>query len=304
MGIWLDARGADPELDLRSVVPGKTIAVAGVYDGLSARLAMQAGFKALYLSGAGLSASMALPDLGLLTLEDVVRAARTVVRASSLPVIVDCDTGFGEALNVMRTVRELEEVGVSCIQIEDQQMPKKCGHLNDKRLISITDMCAKIAAARKASSRLAICARTDAVQESLDQAIYRAKAYRQAGADIIFVEALRTVDEIRRVRSEIDAPLLANMTEFGRTPSLSVSKWEELGFELVIFPVSALRVTAGAIKEFYASLQKNGDASEYLPKMMTRAQLYDHIGYFEYEELDSKIARTRMLEINENQNEH
>jgi methylisocitrate lyase len=259
---------------------------------MSALLARRAGFEALYLSGAALSASMALPDLGLLTLEDVTRRAREVVRASGLPLIVDCDTGFGEALNVMHTARCLEEAGAACIQIEDQQFPKKCGHLNDKRLIPADDMCRKVAAARSAASDLLICARTDAAGSSLDDAIARARRYTDAGADLIFVEALTSADHIRRVRREVSAPLLANMTEFGRTPQLSLQEWHEFGYEVVIFPVSEFRIAARATERFYASLRRNGHAQEMLPDMMTRAALYDTIGYYDYEALDASIART------------
>ena len=176
--------------------PGAT-PVAGVFDGMSALLAKEAGFQSLYVSGAGLSASRALPDLGLLTMEEVVTSTRDVVRASGLPVIVDCDTGFGEALNVMRVVRELEAIGAACIQIEDQRFPKKCGHLNDKQLIPTVDMCRKIEAARRAASSMLICARTDAADSSLDDAVARARSYAEAGADIIFVEALSNLDMIR-----------------------------------------------------------------------------------------------------------
>jgi methylisocitrate lyase len=293
MTVWLDDPSSDPVLDTKSLKSGAGVmAVAGAYDGISARLAARSGFKALYLSGAALSASMALPDLGLLTMEDVLLAAKTVVRASGLPVIVDCDTGFGEALNVMRSVRELEAVGVACIQIEDQQLPKKCGHLNDKRLISVDDMCGKIAAAKRAARSMKICARTDAASTSLDEAIFRAKRYVSAGADIIFVEALTTVDDMRRVRSEFSIPLLANMTEFGRTPPLSLNQWGEIGFEIVIYPVSALRVAAKSIENFYTSLQNRGDVGDFLPSMMTRAELYERIGYYEYEHLDAQIVAT------------
>lgn len=292
---WLDgATGKEsPQVDLRALGSGRgSIAVAGAWDGISAVLAARAGFKTLYLSGAALSASMALPDLGLLTLDDVWRAARTVVRASGLPVIVDCDTGFGEALNVMRTVRELEAVGVSCIQIEDQLFPKKCGHLNDKRLISADDMCRKVSAAKRAAGTMAICARTDAASVLLDEAIERANRYVEAGADIIFVEALTNLDDIRRVRAEVRAPLLANMTEFGRTPQIPFSEWEALSYELVIYPVSALRVASRAMEHFYGSLAKKGSAADFLPEMMTRAELYEQIGYFDYEKLDTQIAQT------------
>lgn len=270
----------------------QTTAVAGAWDGISAALAAQAGFNALYLSGAALSASMALPDLGLLTLDDVWRAARTVVRASNLPVIVDCDTGFGEALNVMRLVKEMESIGVSCLQIEDQQFPKKCGHLNDKKVVSAEDMCRKISAAKHASDKLSICARTDAAFISMDEALERANQYVDAGADVIFVEALTNLDDIKRVRAEVKAPLLANMTEFGRTPQIPLKEWEDYGYELVIYPVSALRVGAKAIESFYQSLAANGDASPHIPEMMTRAELYERIGYFEYEKLDEQIIKT------------
>ncbi len=271
---------------------GRATAVAGAWDGISASLAAQAGFKALYLSGAALSASMALPDLGLLTLDDVWRAARTVVRASNLPVIVDCDTGFGEALNVMRLVKEMESIGVSCLQIEDQQFPKKCGHLNDKKVVTAEDMCRKISAAKHAADKLSICARTDAAFISMDEAIERANLYVEAGADVIFVEALTNLDDIKRVRAEVKAPLLANMTEFGRTPQIPLKDWEDYGYELVIYPVSALRVGARAIENFYRSLADNGDASPHIPEMMTRAELYERIGYFEYEKLDEQIIQT------------
>ncbi|WEX10652.1 methylisocitrate lyase [Chelativorans sp. AA-79] len=277
---------------LRSLISGGTTAAAGVYDGMSAVLAAQAGFDALYLSGAALSASKAIPDLGLLTLEEVTRSAREIVRASNLPLIVDCDTGFGEALNVMRAVRDLEEVGVACIQIEDQQFPKKCGHLNDKRVVSIDDMCRKVAAARKASDDMVLCARTDAAFISLEEAIDRAKRYADAGADLIFVEALTSHEAIQQVRREVSSPLLANMTEFGRTPSISVSDWAAYGYEVVIFPVSAFRVASKAVQSFYASLKATGSAAAFLPQMMTRAELYDTISYFEYEALDASIAET------------
>ena len=290
---WLSGAGRPDAAGLKALsAAGRAVAVAGAWDGMSAALASQAGFRALYLSGAALSASMALPDLGLLTLDDVWRAARTVVRASGLPLIVDCDTGFGEALNIMRTVRELESVGVACIQIEDQQLPKKCGHLNDKRLVSADDMCRKVAAAKRAAHSALICARTDAASVSLEEAIVRARRYVDAGADIIFVEALTTVDDIRRVRGEIDAPLLANMTEFGRTPQITLLEWEKLGYNLVIYPVSALRVASRAMEKFYRALAAEGSAQAFLTEMMTRAELYERIGYFDYEELDGQIART------------
>jgi methylisocitrate lyase len=289
---WLrGSAGGSNELSTM-LAKGGTTPVAGCYDGLSGLLAKRAGFEALYLSGAALSASMALPDLGLITMEEVIRAARSVVRASGLPLIVDCDTGFGEALNVMRAVRELESVGVSCIQIEDQDFPKKCGHLNDKRLIPTDDMCRKIAAAKNAADTMLICARTDAVMISLDEAIDRAQRYVDAGADIIFVEAMTSEEQIRAARSALKVPLLGNMTEFGRTPQIPLQQWQDYGVDLVIYPVSALRVAARAMEDFYGALMRNGDVSAHLPSMMTRAELYEAISYFEFETLDQSIART------------
>lgn len=272
--------------------PGVTTPVAGVYDGISSLLAKEAGFQALYLSGAGLSASRALPDLGLLTMDEVVTATRDIVRASGLPVIVDCDTGFGEALNVMRVVRELEAVGAACIQIEDQRFPKKCGHLNDKQIIPAADMCRKIEAARRASTSLLICARTDAAESSVEDAISRARRYADAGADIIFVEALTDPDVIKQVRSGIDSPLLANMTEFGRTPYFDRTQWSEFGYQLVIYPVSALRVAMKALQRFYKDLMDRGEVGNHLDEMMSRRELYEIIRYFDYEACDDSIART------------
>ena len=290
---WLEGSATESRAaQFRRLIAQPALAVPGAYDGMSALLARNAGFKALYLSGAALSASMALPDLGLITLDDVGRRAREIIRASNLPLIVDCDTGFGEALNIMRAVRELEETGAACIQIEDQQFPKKCGHLNDKRLVPVEDMCRKITAARRASKELVICARTDAAGSSLDDAILRANRYVEAGAELIFVEALTTPDHFRRVRQEISAPLLANMTEFGRTPQTSLKQWTDYGFNVVIYPVSSFRVASRAIQQFYGSLATHGDVSEYLPQMMPRSELYDAIQYYDYEKLDASIAKT------------
>lgn len=293
---WLDgaAQGrADRAAVLRQLIARKqSVAVPGAADGMSAQLARDAGFEALYLSGAAVSASMALPDLGMLTLEDVARKAREVVRASGLPLIVDADTGFGEVLNTMRAVRELEEAGAACIQIEDQVFPKKCGHLNDKSVVPVEDMCRKIAAARQASSGLLICARTDAGAADFDDAIRRANRYVAAGADVIFVEALHSIEAMRRARAEIAAPLLANMTEFGRTPQTSLQTFNELGYELVIYPVSAARAAWRASKSVYEAIKRDGEVGTSIDTMMTRAELYQTIGYYDYEALDAKIVKT------------
>lgn len=271
----------------------KFIAMAGVYDPMSALLARQAGFEALYLSGGALTASLGLPDLGLLTMEELVNAARGIVRATRLPVLVDGDTGYGEALNTMRLMRELEEVGVAAVQLEDQVLPKKCGHLNGKQLVTAQEMAEKIAAAAQARQDCRIIARTDAVaSEGLEAAIARAQLYVEAGADAIFPEALTDLDQFAAFAQAIDAPLLANMTEFGRTPQTSAQEFEEMGYAMAIWPVSSLRIAAQAMGDFYRSLHETGTAKEQVAKMQTRADLYELINYYGYEALDHTIQKT------------
>ena len=291
---WFDAsagpdRAAGDRLRALLRAPG-IVGMPGAHDALSARLAQRAGFQALYLSGAALSASMALPDLGVITLEELCQTTRQLVRATGLPVLVDGDTGYGEALNVMRLVRELEEAGAAAVQIEDQVLPKKCGHLNDKRLADADDMARKLAAARRARTHLLIVARTDAAALSLDEAIRRARLYLEAGADIVFPEALTSDDDFRAFAAEVDAPLLANMTEFGRTPYRTAAQVEALGFKLVIWPVSSLRVAARAVADLYAHLAATGETAGRLDRMLTRAELYDTLGYHDFESLDQSIA--------------
>lgn len=271
-----------------------SLPVAGVYNPLSAKIAKDQGFQALYLSGASLSASLALPDLGVMTVDELIYAVRGILRASNLPLIVDCDTGYGEILNLMTLSKTLDDMGVAAIQVEDQVMPKKCGHLNDKRLIPVDDMCRKIVACKTSAKKTLICARTDAGQISIEDAIKRAIAYRKAGADMIFVEALRSTLDMKMVREKVEGPLLANMTEFGITPETSMKEWEELGFELVIYPVSSLRVAAATMRDFYKSLLQNGSASQFKEKMMTRAELYEVIDYHQYEELDKNIVKSEV----------
>ena len=276
----------------QAITKKASLPVAGVYNPLSAKIAKDQGFQALYLSGAALSASLALPDLGVMTADELIYAVRGILRASNLPLIVDCDTGYGEILNLMTLSQALDSMGVAAIQIEDQVMPKKCGHLNDKRLISVEDMCRKIVACKTSAKKTLVCARTDAGQLSIDEAIKRAIAYRKAGADIIFVEALRTTSDMQMVREKVEGPLLANMTEFGVTPETSMEEWGKLGFELVIYPVSSLRVAAATMKDFYKSLLESGSASQFKEKMMTRAELYEVIDYQHYEELDKTIVKS------------
>jgi methylisocitrate lyase len=267
------------------------LTIPGAHHGLAAILARRAGFEALYLSGAALSASMGLADLGVMTIEELTTTTRTICRAAGLPLIVDADTGYGGILNVMRVVRELEDAGAAAIQIEDQMLPKKCGHLNDKLLAPPEDAAARIAAARRARRDIRIIARTDAAaSEGLEGALKRAQLYLDSGADAIFPEALTDSAMFRRFAREIRAPLLANMTEFGRTPCFMAHEFEEFGFKMVIWPVSSLRVAANSITELYAELKEKGTAEAMVDRMQTRAELYDAIGYRDYERLDASVA--------------
>jgi methylisocitrate lyase len=265
----------------------------GSYNGLSALQAKDAGFEALYLSGAAMTASMGLPDLGMITVDEVCFFIRQIARATGLPLLVDGDTGYGEALNVMHCVRSFEEAGAAAVHFEDQILPKKCGHLNDKKLASIDEMCAKIAAAKRARRHLYIIARTDAVaSEGMAGGIERAKRYLAAGADAIFPEALTTKEMFITFAQAIDAPLLANMTEFGRTPFFTAQEFEEMGYKMVIWPVTALRMAGKAHEKLYATLKTKGSAQSLLPEMQTRAELYEILRYFDYEELDKSLVKT------------
>ena len=265
----------------------------GAYNGLSSLQAKSAGFEALHLSGAAMSASMGLPDLGIISIEDVCFFIRQIARSSQLPILADGDTGYGEVLNVMQMVRAFEDAGAGAVQIEDQILPKKCGHLNDKKLAPAEDMAAKVAAARKARRHLYIVARTDAFASmGLDEAIRRAKLYVEAGADAIFPEALSDAQDFRKFASEVKVPLLANMTEFGKTPFMKASEFEALGYKMVIWPVSALRMAAKAHEELYATLRDTGWAKPLAERMQTRAELYATIGYHEFEELDASVVRS------------
>jgi methylisocitrate lyase len=272
---------------------GPILPLPGAYNGLAALQAKRAGFEALYLSGAAMSASMGLPDLGIITVEDVCGFIRQVSRASALPVLVDGDTGYGEALNVMHMVRAFEEAGAAAVHIEDQVLPKKCGHLNDKRLVAAEEMAAKIAAAARARRHLYIIARTDAAaSEGLDGAVARARRYLKAGADAIFPEALSSAEMFREFAARIDAPLLANMTEFGRTPYFTAEEFRAMGYRMVIWPVSALRIAAKAHEELYATIAREGGPKSLIGRMQTRQELYETIAYADYETLDASIVKS------------
>jgi methylisocitrate lyase len=273
---------------------GAILRIPGTHNGMAALQAKAAGFEALYLSGAAMTASMGLPDLGIITVDEVAFFIRQVARASGLPVVVDGDTGYGEALNVMHMVRVFEEAGAGAVHIEDQLLPKKCGHLNDKKLADAHDMATKVAAAAKARGHLYLIARTDAAaSEGLDGAVARAKLYLEAGADAIFPEALNTAEMFRAFAERMPGvPLLANMTEFGKTPFFTASEFEAMGYAMVIWPVSALRVANRAQEELYAAIARDGGAHKLVDRMQTRAELYATIGLHDYEALDASIVQT------------
>ncbi|KJZ26460.1 methylisocitrate lyase [Tritonibacter mobilis] len=263
----------------------------GAHNGQAALQARAAGFDGLYLSGAAMTASMGVPDLGIITVDEVSFFIRQIARASGLPLLVDGDTGYGEALNAMHMVRCFEEAGAGAVHLEDQILPKKCGHLNDKRLLPAADMAAKVAAATRAARDLVVIARTDAAaSEGVEGTVARSKLYIEAGADAIFTEALTSVEMFREIRAALPGVrLLANMTEFGRTPTLTAQKFEDLGYDMVIWPVSSLRVANRAQQRLYEALQRDGATTALLPEMQTRSELYQTIGLGEFEALDQSI---------------
>jgi len=266
----------------------------GTHNGMAALQARDAGFPAVYLSGAAMTASMGLPDLGIITMDEVAFFIRQVSRASGLPVLADGDTGYGEALNVMNMVRTFEDAGAAAVHIEDQLLPKKCGHLNDKKLAAAHDMAAKVAAAAKARRHLYVIARTDAAaSEGMDGAVARAKLYIEAGADAIFPEAMTSPAMFAEfARLVPDVPLMANMTEFGKTPFITASEFQAMGYRMVIWPVSSLRVANKAQQNLFTALKRDGGTHNMIDQMQTRAELYATIGLPDYEALDASIVQT------------
>ena len=298
---WFDSGRSTPPMGERLQLlweRPEILQTPGAHNALSALLAKRAGFEALYLSGGAVSASLGLPDLGVMTIEEVLVFVRSITRATDLPLIVDGDTGYGEALNVMRLVRDLEDAGAAAVQLEDQILPKKCGHLSDKRLVEPEAMAAKIAAAVKSRRHLRIIARTDAIaSEGLDAAISRAQLYRAAGADMIFPEALIDAEDMARFTAAVSAPMLANMTEFGKTLYLTAAQFQDLGFDLVIWPVSSLRAAAERIDTLYKHLASDGGQGGFLDQMMSRKEIYEVIGYHDYEALDDSIAQSIVPDV-------
>jgi carboxyvinyl-carboxyphosphonate phosphorylmutase len=271
------------------------ILAPGAYDALTARLIEQGGFPAVYMTGFGTSASLlGRPDVGLLTMSQMVDNARRIAQAVDVPVIADADTGYGNPLNVIRTVQEYELAGVSAIHIEDQVMPKKCGHMENKQVIAAAEMIEKIRAAVEArrSSEFLITARTDArAVEGLDSALRRARAYSEAGADILFVEAAQNEDEVAQVaRAFPNVPLLFNWAEGGKTPPLPLERLKELGYRIIIFPISALLTAAKAVRGILAEIKTEGTPRRIFSDGSSFREFNEMIGLGEIQELEKRFA--------------
>ncbi|HEY8504449.1 MAG TPA: methylisocitrate lyase [Gemmataceae bacterium] len=278
-----------PGRRLRDAWAAAPLAVPGVFQPLIARLAERAGFGAVYLSGGALSASLGLPDIGLLTLTEFAEQARAIALATELPLLCDADTGFGEAVNAERTVTLLEQAGAAGLHLEDQQLPKRCGHLSGKQLVEPAVMAAKIraACAARRDPDFVIVARTDARGVTgFDDALDRAKRYLDAGADVIFPEALETAGEFERFAEAVRAPLLANMTEFGKSPLLDQQTLGQMGYRLILYPLTVYRVALRAARDALRRLRADGGQGALLPEMLTRAELYELLGYKDFEERD------------------
>src|SRR5881398_3837354 len=268
---------------LRELISKEAVMMPGVPNAAMARQVEQVGFNAVYISGAGMAnATAGVPDIGLLTLTEVTQLASYIANAVKIPAIVDADTGFGGAENVARTIQELEKAGLAGCHIEDQEFPKRCGHLAGKSIVDVEEMVGRIkaAVAARRDPNFMIIARTDArAVEDFDRAVERAGEYLAAGADAIFPEALQSADEFRDFAKEIDRPLLANMTEFGKSPLLSVKQLSDFGYRMVIFPMSAFRVAMKASEEFLRDLKERGTQSDWIKKMQTRKELYELLDY-------------------------
>jgi methylisocitrate lyase len=271
---------------------GRLMRMPGAFSPLVARIVQETGFDGVYISGAALSADLALPDIGLTTLSEVAARGGAIAQATDLPSLIDADTGFGEPLNAARTTRVLEQAGLAGLHLEDQVNPKRCGHLDNKAVVSVADMIGRIRAAADARTdpNFVVCARTDArTVEGLAAAIDRAKAYADAGADMIFAEALTDESEFEAFRAAVDVPLLANMTEFGKSKLLDAATLERLGVNVVIYPVTTLRIAMGAVEAGLRTIAADGTQASLVPAMQTRARLYELLDYADYNQFDSSV---------------
>ena len=279
--------------DLRAMLAdGKLHQFPGAFNPLCARLIERKGFDGVYVSGAVMAADLGLPDIGIANQEEVVRRGQQTARVTDLPAIIDIDTGFGEPMSAARTVRLMEEAGLAGCHIEDQVMPKRCGHLDGKEIVSREDMVQRVRAAAdgRTDDGFVLIARSDArAVEGLDQAIDRMKAYVDAGADMLFPEALKSTEEFERVRAAIDVPMLANMTEFGKSRLLNKSELESLGFNMVIYPVTTLRLAMGEAERGLDAILKHGDQNSVLDRMQHRRDLYELLDYEAYARFDQNL---------------
>lgn len=286
-----------------SLQSGKLLRLPGAFSPLVAMLIEQSGFEGVYVSGAVVSANLGLPDIGLTSVTEVIQTASSIARVTRLPTIVDLDTGFGEPVNVARAIGMAEDAGLVGGHLEDQTLPKRCGHLDHKELVDIPTMARKIKAAvgARRDGLFSIIARTDARGvEGLGRSIDRANAYADAGADMVFPEALESEREFERFRKEVSVPLLANMTEFGKSPLLSTQQLENLGYNVAIFPVTLLRLAMQSVERGLQVLAQQGTQATIVHEMQTRARLYDVIGYAEYAQWDQDIVNFRLEDKRDN----
>ncbi len=296
--LFSDKTAAEKRAAFReSIASGALQQLPGAFSPLVALLIEEKGFDGVYISGAALSADLALPDIGLTTLHEVAARGRQIARATDLPALIDLDTGFGEPMNAARSIREIEEAGLAGCHLEDQLSPKRCGHLDNKVLIPAGEMAQKIRAAAdaKRDPNFLLMARTDArASEGLDAAIDRAKAYVDAGADAIFPEALTTLPEYEAFRTAVPVPLLANLTEFGKTPLLARDRLVELGYNIAIYPVTTLRLAMFGVEQGLDLLRERGSQEEALSMMQTRKRLYELIRYEDYNRFDRSLFNFRV----------
>jgi methylisocitrate lyase len=287
------ATPAERRAKFRELLAGDEIVqFPGAINPINAQIIEQTGFEGVYISGGAFSAAMGLPDIGLTTLTEVADHGRNIARVTNLPTFIDADTGWGEAMNVARTVQEFEDAGISGMHLEDQVNPKRCGHLDGKEVVTAVEMSKRIKAAVKGrrDENFVICARTDSrAGEGLDAAIDRVKAYADAGADMIFPEAMRDLGEFERFASSVDVPILANMTEFGKSELFTTEQLANVGVKLVIYPVTTLRIAMGAIRSGLQTIRDKGTQVDLLEGMQTRADLYDTIDYAAYNEFDAAV---------------
>lgn len=291
--LYEKTNAAEKRQGLRSrLAKGDVLQFPGAFNPLSARLIEQQNFDGVYVSGAVMSAELGLPDIGLTTLSEVKTRAEQISRMTKLPTLVDADTGFGEAMNLARTVQELEAAGVSAIHIEDQVNPKRCGHLDGKAVVDQATALQRISAAVNArlDESLMIMARTDMrATDGLDAAIERMRALEDAGADLLFPEALTSLDEYRAVKSATKVPILANMTEFGKTQLFTKAELAEVGVSIIIYPVTLLRSAMGAAERTLMALKRDGTQESEVENMQTRAELYELLDYKSYEGFDQEV---------------